>query len=148
MKLSFRTWQISTSLLITAWAPLVGDLIVTITIYALGGMHHRLVHPISIVGVVIAFWVSVPLAYMFGIIPSFLEAAFYCVILTALPRLRQNVLGRAILGVLCGGVIGGLWCYVLHWDLKLYAAAAAVTSGLLASRWPRNDHKIVKEPTF
>jgi hypothetical protein len=83
---------------------------------------------------------TVPAAYVLGIVPAFLGAAAYCAILTALPAVRANIAARSIVGFACGGIVGGFWCYaVLGFGPTLYAIAAAVSAATLALRWPRED---------
>lgn len=141
MNLNFRTWQISTTLLISAWAPPLTSFIVTIAGYAPGWIHRG--QPIEIGSFLLTFvGISIPAAYFFGIIPAVLGAILYCAILTAAPVVRVNIAARAILGFVCGGIVGGSWCYaVLGWDPKLYGIAAAVPAAVLALRWPRRFSK-------
>jgi hypothetical protein len=141
VNLSFRNWQISTTLLISAWAPPLTSLIVTIAAYAPGWIRRG--HPIEIGGLLFTFiGLSIPAAFFFGIIPALLGAVLYCAILTAVPPIRVNIAARAVFGFVCGGVVGGSWCYaILGWDPKLYGIAAAVPAAVLALRWPRPNSK-------
>jgi hypothetical protein len=109
VNLNFRTWQISTTLLISAWAPPLTSVIVTIAAYAPGWIHRE--HPIEIGSFLFTFiGLSIPAAYFFGIIPALLGAVLYCAIVTGVPAIRVNIAARVMLGFVCGGIVGGSWC--------------------------------------
>jgi hypothetical protein len=141
VKFSFRTWQISTTLLLVALAPLLTGSIVMIAAYAPGWIHRG--EPVQIGSVLFTFiGFAIPAAYVLGIVPAFLGAAVYCAILTAFPAVRANIAARSIVGFACGGIVGGFWCYaVLGFGPTLYAIAAGVSAATLALRWPREEPK-------
>jgi hypothetical protein len=141
MKLRSITWQISTTLLICACAPVLGDLIVWIAMFASRRIYPTSGPPIKPLGGVLAFLFSLPIAYTFASIPALIVGIIYCANLTAFPLLRRSLIGRALLGFLIGGVIVALWCWMLRWGLWLYGSGAAVATGILALRWPRHDQK-------
>jgi hypothetical protein len=141
MKPRSITWQISTTLLICVCAPVLGDLIVWIAIFAWRWIYSTSGPPIKLLGGVLAFLFSLPVAYAFTSIPALIVGIIHCATLTAFPLLRQSLIGRALFGFLIGGVIVVLWCWMLRWGLWLYGSCAAVATGILALRWPRNDQK-------
>ena len=135
MKLEWHAWQLPTMLYLTLLAPALAALVLMLISYAPGWFERG--EPIDPAGFLITFvGIAIPASYLFGLIPAFLGAIAYCVILTTWPAAKINVALRSFVGLACGGIVGGFWCSAVVGLPKAYAAPAALTAALLALRWP------------
>jgi hypothetical protein len=80
---------------------------------------------------------AVPVGYVFGLVPALLSAVMFCGALTAMTKLRTQMLLRVCTGAISGGLAGGVWFHaVIGPDSYGYGAVAAVVAALLSLRWP------------
>jgi hypothetical protein len=128
--------QVRTTLWIGVVGPPIASLILMMTICV--PLLAARAGPIDVSGWIVLFiFFAVPIGYVFGVVPAVLAATVYSRVLTARAR-RTGTLGRACLAAICGGLVGGIWFFVVAGsDWSDYAAAAALVAALLSLCWPR-----------
>jgi hypothetical protein len=121
-----------------ASAPAIAALVVTLASYIPSWFSKP--SSFELGGFLISFAsISIPAAYVFGIVPAFAGACLYCLLLTVWPGLRVRVIWRGLSGLVSAVTIGIPWSYfVLVPPVWFYAIVAAGTPGpVLALRWPK-----------
>ena len=126
------SWQGRTLLLTGVLGPPVASLILLMSHY-LPSCTGR-TEPVDLPCFVVTYvFFAVPVGYVFGLVPALLSGAMYCGALTALTKLRTQMLLRVCTGAISGGLAGGVWFYaVIGPDSHGYGAVAAVVAALLS----------------
>ena len=89
MKIEFRVWQLSTTLYLTLLAPAPTALVLMLVSAAPGWFGQG--EPIGAAGFLITLvGIAIPATYLFGIVPAFVGALSYCVILTIWPATKES----------------------------------------------------------
>ena len=133
-------WQIKNTLLVVAIAPPVAGLILQVIGYW-PQWHRATSEPSQVLSfVVTAVFLTVPVSYVFGAIPSAVAALGYCGILTYVPLMRHRRWLRTIPAALTGGAVGAVVGLELAVSATYYAIVSAVVAALLAIFIPRPEH--------
>jgi hypothetical protein len=132
-------WQIKSTLLVAAMAPPVAGLIVQVLSYW-PQWHRTTSEPNQVLSFVMtAVFLTIPVSYVYGFIPSAVAGLGYCGILTYVPLMRHRRWLRTIPAALTGGAVGALGL-ALSASAAYYAVLSAVVAGLLAIFIPRPEH--------
>jgi hypothetical protein len=104
VKGGFRAWQRPTTLYLTLLAPALTAFILMIISYAPGWFRRG--DPIEPAGFLLTFvGIAIPAAYIFGIVPAFLGAITYCVILACWPAAKETSRYEAVWASCAGALL-------------------------------------------
>ena len=130
-------WQTKSTLLIVAIAPLVAGLILQV-IVCLPQWSSGTSEPNQVSSFVFTFvLLTIPLSYVFGVIPSAIAGAVYCGILSRLPTVREQRWLRTIPAAVTGGLVGAVFGQLFSDAAMAYASLCAGVAVLLAIFIPR-----------
>jgi hypothetical protein len=123
-------------LLIGVLGPPVASLILLTTHYLLSCAGR--IEPVDLPCFVVTYvFFAVPVGYVFGLVPALLSGVMYCGALTAMTKLRTQMLLRVCTGATSGGLAGGVWFHAVIGPYSHgYGAVAAAVAALLSLRWP------------
>jgi hypothetical protein len=134
-------WQIRSTLLISAIAPpATGILLQTLAYWP--QWFRQTSEPNQILSfVVTGILFTIPLSYVFGLIPSAVAGGAYCGILTYIPSLRVHRWLRTIPAAMFGGVAGATIGYLFNANPAYYAVLCASVAVVLAAFIPSSDQR-------
>lgn len=132
-------WQTKTILLIAALGPPMMGLLLQVVAYW-PQWYKGTPEPNQVPGLIFtAVLLTLPLSYVFGIIPSVIAGASYCGILTYIPSIQHRRWVRTIPAAVVGGAVGVVLGYLLDATPSFYAIACAGVAAVLATFLPRSE---------
>jgi hypothetical protein len=134
------SWQLRTTLLIVAVIPPVTGIIATVAPQQFrDGFHFPRWESLASLLFTTTF-LTVPLSYVFGIVPALIGGVIYCTLLTKVARFRYSLPYRCALGFVVGASAAGLSCYfLLGAGAIFYSLICGIAALLFATRWPANE---------
>jgi cell shape-determining protein MreD len=136
-------WQTKTILLVAAIAPPTAGILLQVIQYwpqwSLGSSEPN--HFASFIFT--ALGITIPLSYVFGLIPSIAGGAVYCAVLTYLPSFRHKRWLRAATAAAVGALAGAIFGRLFNDTTLLFALLGALVAAILAMLLPRSTHGAV-----